>query len=80
MDLINKIHNRVHVLLHLCNTSLLDYAETVELMEVSELQWRVEWGKRITYTPHIGQYDCSKVQREAEIGRRGRLVSDSEKG
>ena len=49
--IVDLIHKRVQVFLHLCNTTSLEYVDTGALVEFGELQQRVEWGEWITPPP-----------------------------
>ena len=50
-DLIDRIHKRVKVFLHSCNTTEIEEVDSGSLEEFRGLQKRVERGKRITSTP-----------------------------
>ena len=47
-DTVNRIHKRVQVFLHLCNTTSLEDVDTGALTEFRELQGQVERSECIT--------------------------------
>ena len=51
VDITNRFHKEVQILLPSNNMSSLDDVETALLAEFCDLQWRVEQGEWITYTP-----------------------------
>ena len=50
-DLMDRIHKRVHVFIHSCNTTAIEEVESGALAEFGGLQKRVERGEWLTSTP-----------------------------
>ena len=49
-DLMDRIHKRVQVFLHSCNTTSFKYVESGDLSEIGGIQMKVERGKWLTST------------------------------
>ena len=71
-DLINRIHKRVRVFLHSCNTTSIKDVESGALPEIGGLQKKVERGEWLTTTQSWRYHPTPKEERQRKPDGHGR--------
>ena len=70
---INQMYKWVQVLLHSCNTTMLDNMEKVAMTEFGKIYSRVERGKWIIYSPIWVDMPVTKYDGKRKLKGRGVL-------